>query len=419
MSGAFDCMGRAARETAAGFVRSLGLCAVVSILGISAFGQKPGPPKLPPISVNGTVVQVVPGGISVNSPTNETWILHIPPAAKIEVTGTADPDLLRPDAFVRLTALVDTRRTSVSEPVHQLTLIDVADRPGRRLGAFRPGQDEPPVPGTPAAVAGAHPPLPDLGGPPPGSGDQALLDIRGQIKSYRPGQMILEVPGLKSTLRLELADSLTVALDVSNYGLAQPGDTISSKGVQIDQRAAQASEVSIVLNAPVSDPKKRPEPVRPTRPVRRPPEAKEQGANGQNAFDVAGQMGQGGAEPMTQPTPPTTQPAAAATAPAATSPDGGMDLVAMLTAEPGSTTLPNIRVQLGDAPPVVFIPCKRLTGADLRRQFGQPDKVFDLRGELPVGRDRNRQQVRWEMWLYGDVKVFIDETGSARYRQAR
>ncbi|MDZ7616364.1 MAG: hypothetical protein U1E05_05125 [Patescibacteria group bacterium] len=341
-----------------------------------------GAQKVPPINLTGTVIQAGAGGVSLTSPTNETWHLRIPHTAKVEVTGTADPEMLRPGAFVRLSAIVDTRKNLIAEPVNQLTLLD-----------------------------GLPPVMPGLGASQP-SGEQVLLDLVGQIKSTRAGQIVLEVPNQKATIRFELADSATVAISVSDYTLAKPGDTIVAKGGQLTTNMAEASEVSITLSTPISDGKKRPEPARPASSPRR-----SAGGEQRNAFDVAGQMEQGGAEPMTQPTPPTTQPAAAPAIPASS--DGPTDLVAMLTPEPGSSTWPNIRVRLGDAPPVAFIPCKPVTRAELRQRFGQPNKVFDLSGELPVGPDRSRKAVRWEMWLFGDVRVFLDETGMARYRQAR
>ena len=363
--------------------------------------------KPPPLNLRGTVEQVVAGAITVKSPTNESWILQIPPTTRVEVTGMAEIDMIRPDRFLRLTALVDTRRNEILQPVQQVTLIDVADQPGRRLGAFQPGADEPPQPG--AAGAGMGMPVPNLGGAPPET-DQVLYDIRGRVKSYRADQVILEVPNIKGTLRFQLAEGATVAVNTSDYSLAQPGDMVTSKGVQLAQKVARADEVTITLSTPLSDPKKRREPARPARPQRRP--AKDEQRDG---FEVASEMGQ-------EETTPTATPPMAATplaSPPASQPEAA-DLVTLLTPEPGTTTWPSIRVKLGENLPVTFLPCKPgITRVDIRRQFGQPEKIFDLRGELPVGPDRSRKEVRWEMWVYGDVKVFLDETGMARYRQAR
>lgn len=413
---------------------TLALAAVLGAGATGAMGQQPKQPKQPqqpkppPIEVVGTVDQVALGGITVTSPANETWLVQIPPTAKVDVTGTGEPDLLQPGRFVRLTAMVD-KRGHVSEPVHQMTLIDVADRPGRRPGAFPPGQDEPPVPGAKAAAPGVQMPMPDMSSPPPG-GDQVMLDIRGQIKSYRTGQMILEVPGRKSTLRLELADSLTVALDVSDYRLAQPGDRFTSKGVQIAEKAAQANEVTIVLSAPVTDPKKRPDRPEPPRQPARTPSRPSQDEEERNPFEVAQQMRQG--EDEKEPEPPAAavppQGAAPPEEPVSTSPPKPAqtsqhktdELLAMLTPEPDSTTRPDIRVRLGDAPPITLTPCKPgVTRVDLRREFGDPDKVYDVRGELPIGRGRALQPIQWEMWEYGQARLFLNRTGMVWYRQAR
>jgi hypothetical protein len=406
--------------------------ALAAVLGTSAMGQQPKqpkqpqPPKPPPIEVVGTVDQVALGGITVTSPANETWLVQIPPTAKVDVTGTGEVDLLQPGRFVRLTAMVD-KRGHVSEPVHQLTWIDVADRPGRRPGAFRPGQDEPPVPGAKAAAPGVQMPMPDLGSPPPG-GDQVMLDIRGQIKSHRPGQLIVEVPGLKSLLRLELADSVTVALDVSDYSLAQPGDRVTSKGVQIAEKAAQANEVTIVLSAPVTDPNKRPDRPEPPRRPARTPSRPSQDEEERNPFEVAQQMGQDEKEPeqpapaaTTEDTePPEERASTPPSKPAGTSQHKTDELLAMLTPEPDSDLGPDIRVRLGDAPPVTLTRCKPgVTRVDLRREFGDPEKMYDVRGKLPIGRGRALQPIQWEMWEYGQARVFLNETGMVAYRQAR
>lgn len=407
------------------------VAALISVLGAGALAQKQQdkkPPKPPPITVTGTVQQVAPGGVSVLSPANETWLVQIMPDAQVEVTGTAEPELLRAGLFVRLMAMVD-KRGRVSEPVRQLTLIDVADSPGRRLGAFRPGQDEPPAPG---AEAGVPVPTPDLGDPPPGA-DQVMLDIRGRIDNYRPGHLTLSVPGapFKSPLRLELADPVLVALDVSNYSLAQPGDSITAKGVQVAADRARANEVTIVLSAPVTDPKKRPERPEPARrPARTPAEQEER-----KPFEVAQEMPEmegaqdSKSEPpaavaadqdVAEPAPPEEQPAKTPPGPAGISQQKVDELVAMLTPEPDSDLGADIRVGLGDAPPVTFTRCKPgVTRVDLRREFGQPDRLFDLRGKLPIGRGGALEPIEWEMWQYGEMRLFLDKTGMVWYRQTR
>ncbi len=421
MNGATACMGRLTL-----------VVALLSVLGAGALAQKQQdkkPPKPPPITVTGTVQQVAPGGVSVLSPANETWLVQIAPDARVEVTGTAEPELLGAGLFVRLMAMVD-KRGRVADPVRQLTLIDLAESPGRRLGAFRPGQDELPAAG---AEAGVQMPTPDLGDPPPGV-DQVMLDMRGRIDSYRPGHLTVTVPAprFKGPLRLELADPVHVALDVSNYSLAQPGDSITAKGVQIAADRAWANEVTIVLSAPVSDPKKRPERPEPTRrPARTPAEQEER-----KPFEVAQEMPEmeGAQEPpqsgppaavaegpdVAEPAPPEERNAKTPPGPPGTSQQKVDKLVAMLTPEPDSDVAPDIRVGLGDAPPLTFTRCKPgVTRNDLRREFGQPDRLFDLRGKLPIGRGGALEPIEWEMWQYGEMRLLLDKTGMVWYRQTR
>lgn len=406
------------------------ILALVLLLSTGASAQKQDKkPKPPPVDVKGTVQQVAPGGVSVLSPTNETWLVQIPPDAKVVVTGTAEPDLLRRDVFVRFTALVN-KRGEIADPVRQLTIIDPGNWPGRRLGTFRPGQDVPAAAGAAAGAAGAEGPMPDLGGAPP-EADQALLDMRGRITSYGDGRMTLDVPPgpaffFKRVLPVELADSFTLELDVSNYSLAQPGDNITGKGVQLGPHLAQVKEVSITLSAPVVNTKKRAE--RERRPSRTATEQEER-----NPFEVARQMEQeeeatkpGQPAPVaqgqdaTQPAPREEQPSEPPPEPAGASQPTADRLVAMLTPEPDTILGPDIRVRVGASPAVTFTRCKPgVTHVDLRGEFGGPDSLFDLRGELPIGRDGALEKIEWEMWQYGQMRLFLDNTGMVRYRQVR
>ncbi len=394
------------------FIRMPLLLAGVSILGNSASGQRQEPPT---IEFTGTVGQVAPGHIEATSPSNETWILHIPPGANVQVTGAAQPDMLRPGHFVRLTATVD-KRGRAHDKVNHLTLIEPADRPGRRLGAFPPGQDE----------AGEQD-VRGMAGMPAGGGDRALFDIRGRITNYRQGYLALEVPAplFQRPLRLEVDDSLTVGLDVSDHRLAQPGDAITAKGGQIGPKVMLANEVSIVLSEPVAEAKKKPPaPGQPRlgRPDPRKGQQEERDPfdlgqpNAQEPSDVGANGPDAPPEGVARPREPIEPPRAAHTA---AEPANADSLAAFLAPLPEDPVRLNIRVRLGDAPPVIFIPCKPVVGNDLIRQFGRPDNTLDLRGELPVGRNRSRQEVRWELWVYGSTKLFVDETGMVRFRQAR
>jgi len=166
----------------------------------------------------------------------------------------------------------------------------------------------------------------------------------------------------------------------------------------------------------------RPHPAQVDRPS---PEAQ---PDGQDPFDMARQVqqereeeGQAAAgEPSENgpdPAPSVKRPSSAE--PARNAPRETDQLLAFLTPDEGSTVRPDIRVRLGDAPVVKFTSCKPVPGNNLRKQFGEPDKMYDLRGELPVGREGRRQAIRWEMWVYGQAKLFVDETGMIRYRQVR
>ncbi len=401
---------------ATGAFRALIAMGVALALGTVALGQ-----PVPLLELSGTVEAVAHGAIQVKTQANDTWMLHVAPGTRIEVTGTAEPEMLRAGRYVRLTSTVD-RRGHVRDKVNQVTLIEVADRPGRRLGAFRPGQYEPPAPGDRAEDHGM--PMPVIAPPMAEDVDEVVLELRGRIRSYRGNYLTLEVPSpiFKNPVRLELAAPLTIPIEVSDYSMAKPGDRISAKGPQIGQNTVRAIELNIMLSEPVGEVKKRPAPAAPAagRPqeeergafgVPEPVEREEEAPDPPAPDEPEPEAPEVDAEPA-QPVEPAPSPE-----PGQASEPNEDALLAWLTLEPSDAVPPSIRVRVGDAPPAIFTPCKPVPASDLRSRFGQPDKVFDLRGELPVGRERSRQAIRWEMWVFGETRLFVDETGMVRYRQ--
>ena len=425
----FVCGERRTRGGAAWLCQVALSTGLAAILAIDAFGQEGGD-----LSISGAVEAVAPGRITLKTPANDTWALMVPRDANVEVTGTAEPDLLQRGAFVRLLATVD-RRGQVRGPVQQLTLTEVANRPGRRPGVFRPGQFEPPAPGDQKddvgfVMPGMQPLIPE-------GAEEAMLELRGHIRNYRRGFLTLEVPHplFRGPLRVELKELPTIALEFSDYSHARPGDRVSAKGPQVGPNVIRAKEVSLELNTPVGDPRKRPAPApdaRPLRPEERQPfgaaPEPEPEAKPEPRVPEVPEEPEVPAEADHRPEPPDPDAAPIGQQPVEAPPhepppaaerDDEDELLAMVTPEPGTTVPPAIRVRLGEARPVTFAPSRPIPATDIRRQFGAPDQVFDVRGELPVGRERGLQEVRWEMWVYGRAKLLIDETGMVRYRQAR
>ncbi len=418
MMTAFVSGGRRRTTGAARLCRWVLSAGVVTVLAAAAFAQEGD------LSISGAVEAVGPGRIALKTPANETWTLVVPPDADIEVTGTAQPDLLQRGAFVRLLATVN-RRGQVRDPVHQLTLSEVANRPGRRRGAFRRGQYEPPAPGERKHDPAVGMPMLAPENPIPEGAEEVMLELRGRVRNYRGNFLSLEVPHplFKGPLRVELTELPTIALETSDYSGARPGDHVSAKGPQIGPNAIRAKEVSIELSAPVGDPRKRPAPAPEARRLQ---PAEREPFGGEPVPEPEGPGEPAGAAPGAEPPDPSARPMPQQPAeppprePPPSAQRGGDDeLTALLTPDPDAKVPPAIRVALGEARPVTFTSSRPIPATDIRRQFGDPDRVFDLRGELPVGRDRSRREIRWEMWVYDEAKLFIDETGMVRYRRRR
>lgn len=414
MSPAVESMIRRTPRLARGPCCRVPIVAIIVLVGASAWAADV-------VELPGTVEAVVPGGMTVATPAGETWMVQVLRNAKVEVTGSAEPDMLQPGQLVRLTVLVD-RHWKPQGKAGQITLIDGGDRPGQRLGVYLPGQFEPPAPGDQKGNA----PMPmQLPAPTiPEGAEEFLVELRGRIDRYRGGFLTVEVPTqlFRGPMRVEVDEPPAIAVEVANFGLAQPGDRVSAKGPQIGKNMVQAKVLSIQLSNPLGEAKKRPPPVDrvPSRPRQDEPDP----------FDVAPQAGEApeqpgpnrAGEPDMQPEPARPSAPAEAEPTPPSEPNEPLERDAQGLAEwvapkPGSAVPPAIRVRVGGSAAAVFVPCRPVPATEVQRRFGAPDSVFDLRGELPVGRERGRQAVRWEMWVYEDAKLFVDETGMVRYRE--
>ncbi|MFW5692870.1 MAG: hypothetical protein ACOCWL_01505, partial [Thermoguttaceae bacterium] len=261
---------------------ALGLCRCVLVIGGLALADA-GALLAQQIEVPGTVEAVIPGGMTVATPAGETWMVQVPRSAKVEVTGSAHADMLKPGQLVRLTVLVD-RNWRPQGKANQITLIDGGDRPGQRLGVYLPGQFEPPAP---ADRKGDAPMPMQLPAPTiPEGAEEFLVELRGRIDRYRGGFLTVEVPTqlFRGAVRMEVDEPPTIAVEVANFALAKPGDRVSAKGPEIGNRMVQAKELSIELSKPLGEAQKRPPPVDrvPSRPR----------DGGPDPFDVAPQPGE-------------------------------------------------------------------------------------------------------------------------------
>jgi hypothetical protein len=261
-------------------------------------------PKLPDLHVDGTVEAVRPGLLQVVSGTGQTWVLRVAPDAKTQITGKATPDFLGPGQCIAFVADVDVKRSRVEQPVTKITLFNpsldqpLGAGPDQGLGGNLFGEKgkekngergRPPLGPGFGPGAGLGPGGPGQGlGPGAGAGfgggaDAAAigtqdargsgrrsksasssglggkaapatqsLEVRGQITSNKGGKVTLHVPNapFKAALKIEIADSAEIDVQLSSPAaltLAQKGDKVRARGLQLGEAMGQAREIELTL----------------------------------------------------------------------------------------------------------------------------------------------------------------------------
>jgi hypothetical protein len=247
----------------------LGLLVPVEGQGIGR-GRTARPPKVlkpetEPFVAEGTVRAIMPGRIQMLSDSGQNWTVAVDPKAVVHVTGTAEPDFLRPGLFIRFKAEIDQRGTA-KEKLRELTIFrpsredlpgirpegegGAGDKPAegeRRFGALPPeGRRKRPSERTRGAARGSIP-------------TSGVYSVAGRITSSRNGT--LTVSAGRAAVRVELAEDAKIDVDTADYSLAKQGDRISvTKGKMFAGRIglAQAQELTIKLSEPLTLNKKKP-----------------------------------------------------------------------------------------------------------------------------------------------------------------
>lgn len=421
---------------------ALGVCILFG-LSVSTVGQpfnpRPGrqPPviQFAPIQLQGTVAGVRPGMIAVSTAAGETWAVKVTGRTEIRVLGTAEPDVLRPGLYVRFFAPVDKRRSRVEQKVGKLTIFSPSKQIGRMPGVFYPGQEgdeAAPEPGTPpngpeapgpGRAAKAHnrkaPAERPMGprsrtpGPPDKAPNVETFDIRARLTAVKGDWLTVYVrnPFFKPSLRIQLTDEPEIKLDVSEYSVAKPGDKVAALGRGIGAQAVQARQVRIELAEPLGGSGKRAKRPGPKRPPRRP----RKGGHDRGSFEIAEEMesdkpGQGKQPP---PAPKKDAPPEEKPPP---SDQRGKQIVQFLQAKPEEIRgKPRLKLTLGKGDPATFAPSTDVGGKEVLAEFGLPDNVLKASGKLPVGEDGEPKEVKWQLWIYGPVKLLVDEADRVRY----
>ncbi len=172
------------------------------------------------VSADGVVYQVRPEG-----------------GAKIEITGTAGPDFLKPGLVIKFQAALDPNgavKNKAINPINSLEII--TPRIGETLGAVPTGADA-------AANAKANPPVPATA---------RTLAIIGRIVSYAKGELSVSADG--RVFKADLDPAPVIKVRVSDFRYARAGDEVDLTGYFVRPGLFVANRVGVKLANPLGDP---------------------------------------------------------------------------------------------------------------------------------------------------------------------
>ena len=195
-----------------------------------------------PFEGSGVVEGAGPLGLAVNA-NGMSWKVKPDKNCKIEVTGTADPDFLKPGLWVKFNADID-KKTKATAPVNELEIVD--QRTAMVNEKSRGG-----LTGTDAGAKkgkGAATGVAANSGP-----------ILGKITAYKNNELTLETGS--GTVKADLGPNPSIKVNVSDFSWAQPGDTVEVKGWYMQPGAAMAQDIKVTIKDPLGEnPKKKAKP---------------------------------------------------------------------------------------------------------------------------------------------------------------
>ncbi len=236
------------------------------------------------IEASGTIEVLTPAGLQIISPSGQKWQLVLERDCKVELTGKALPDVIRPGVVVSFTAEIEKKTGKATEKVDSIVICSIDQ--DHQLGVF-PDQGLEGVPLGEGAPGGAMEgmgfgqapnafPAPgggfgSLGGPGeqparPRRGRQNVQDeppveryqVCGRISAItKLGQITVVAPNphFRAPIQIELVESPEITLELSGreaFSLIRPGSKISGRGVQIGPTAARMSELKVELAEPLT-----------------------------------------------------------------------------------------------------------------------------------------------------------------------
>jgi hypothetical protein len=188
-----------------------------------------------PFEGSGVVEGAGPLGLAVNA-NGMSWKVKPDKNCKIEVTGTADPDFLKPGLWVKFTG--DINKGKVSAPVNELEIVDQRTAMVNEKEKSRSAQT--------STDAGAKKGKGAATGTAANSGP-----ILGKITAYKSNELTLETGS--GTVKADLGPNPSIKVNVSDFSWAQPGDTVDVKGWYMQPGAAMAQDIKVTIKDPLGD----------------------------------------------------------------------------------------------------------------------------------------------------------------------
>jgi hypothetical protein len=220
-------------------------CTFLILVAIAADSQaypRWRPPKLNPVTIDGTIERVVPGMIlAVNDKDQRQWAITPERTTKILVVGTATLDFLKPKMLVQFNAQVDEKGV-VKDKLGDLTIVTAATA----------NQPAPP----PTKSKGKTPGKPDKKSDPPAAADTSggkvgsIMGVHGHKLSVKAGGKLMQI---------ELTEEAKINISVDIAAWAAKGDKIQAKGKSASNNPGicYAEEVTITLAEPLTSGKKK------------------------------------------------------------------------------------------------------------------------------------------------------------------
>ena len=186
--------------------------------------------KKKPLRVSGTIVRMRAPFVELQTKAGKTWLVQVKAEpADVLFEGEAQREWLRPKMWVRFTGRVD-RRGKVQQPIRELYVF--APRAGYRVGLFRePDLDEP----NPEDEENVSRPKNYL--------------IAGQLLRMEQNELLV-IAGRRK-IRAELAEEVTLSVELADYRLARTGDKVAIKGWFYQVGRAVAEEITITAKKPI------------------------------------------------------------------------------------------------------------------------------------------------------------------------